>query len=131
MLMSEGWVNGASIAIVAIAVVRLCQVARARRARVAETSTAAKDPVSSVDAYLLQAHTHGNRAEIARSEMCGCVSCGQLYRPTEIAGWAGETAVCPRCGRKTVVGSGAGIVLTRELLHRSRALGVSEETPAG
>jgi hypothetical protein len=131
MLTTQSWVNGVSIVIVAAALARVWHGARARRARVAETSAAANDPVSSADAYLLLAHTRGNRAEIERSEICGCVYCEQLYQPAEIAGWAGETAVCPRCGQKTVVGSGAGIPLTRELLHRSHALGVREETAAG
>jgi hypothetical protein len=131
MLTTQSWVNAASIGIVAAALARVWHGARARRARVTETSAAVNDPASSVDAYLLQAHTQGNRAEIERSEMCGCVHCEQLYRPGEIAGWAGETAVCPRCGRMTVVGSGAGFVLTRELLRQSRALGVGEETAAG
>jgi hypothetical protein len=173
MVLTQGWVNAISIVIVTVALVRLWYGVRAGHAQlVGEGVTGTKEPVSSVDAYLLlectrgnraeglaaclpkdQAkaltrggeaqpmaaraedaglfvdgyllleHTRENRAELGRSEMCGCLYCEQLYRPGEIAGWVGDTAVCPRCRRKAVVGSGAGIVLTRELLRRSHAVG--------
>jgi hypothetical protein len=123
MLLTQSWVNAVSIAVVAVSLWRLWHSAHARRAA---DHAAEKQPVSSVDAYLLREHTRANRAEIERSDVCGCIYCEQLYRPAEIAGWAGETAVCPRCGRKTVVGSGAGITLTHELLHRSHAVGAQE-----
>lgn len=126
MPLSESWVNAVSIGIVAAGVVRLWFVVRPRP-RMAERAPE-KELVSSVDAYLLLEHTRGNRAEIERSELCGCLYCEQLYRPGEIAGWAAETAVCPRCGRKAVVGSAAGIVLTRELLHRSHGFGYAEDS---
>ena len=129
MVLTQGWVNGISIGIVVVAVARLWRGARTQRAR--EGATGKKEPVSTVDAYLLLEHTRENRAEVGRSEVCGCLYCEQLYRPREIAGWVGETAVCPRCGRTSVVGSGAGIVLTRELLQRSHAVGVGEETRTG
>jgi hypothetical protein len=122
MVLTQGWVNAVSIGIVGAAVARLWH--GARRAQLnGEGVTGTKEPVSSVDAYLLLEHTRENRAELGRSEMCGCLYCEQLYRPAEIAGWVGDTAVCPRCRRKAVVGSGAGIVLTRELLRRSHAVG--------
>ena len=123
MLLTQSWVNAVSIAVVAASLWRLWHGAHARRT---SDPVAEKQPVSSVDAYLLLEHTRANRAEIERSNVCGCIYCEQLYRPAEIAGWAGETAVCPRCGRKMVVGSGAGIPLTRELLHRSHAVGTQE-----
>ena len=125
MVLTQGWVNGISIGIVVVAVARLWRAVRA------PGGATGKKEVSSVDAYLLLKHTRENRAEVGRSEVCGCLYCEQLYRPGEIVGWVGETALCPRCGRKSVVGSDAGIVLTRELLHRSHAVGVGEETRAG
>src|ERR1700741_990079 len=122
MVLTQGWVNAVAIGMVTVAVARLWRGTRAREAE--EGATGKKEAVSSVDAYLLLEHTRENRAEVGRSEMCGCLYCEQLYRPAEIAGWVGATALCRRCGRKTVVGSGAGIALTRELLHRSHAGGV-------
>ena len=125
MVLTQGWVNAVAIGIVTVAVARLWRGARTRRTHGAEEgATGKKEAVSSVDAYLLLKHTRENRAEVGRSEVCGCLHCEQLYRPAEIAGWVGETAVCPRCGRKSVVGSGAGIRLTRALLHRTHAVGV-------
>jgi hypothetical protein len=121
MVLTQGCVNAVAIGIVTVAVARLWRGARARRAREAEEA-GSKERVSSVDAYLLLEHTRENLAEVGRSEMCGCLYCEQLYRPAEIAAWVEETAVCPRCGRTSVVGSGAGIALTRELLHRSHAV---------
>jgi hypothetical protein len=126
MVLTQGWVNAVSIGIVGTSLWRLWNTARGGglpedRAK-ALARAVAQNAGLFVDGYLLLAHTRQNRAEISRSEVCGCLHCEQLYRPAEIAGWVGETAVCPRCGQKTVVGSGAGMVLTRELLHRSHAV---------
>jgi hypothetical protein len=135
MVLTQGWVNAVSIGIVGTSLWRLWQAARGVAGGLAEDRAKALTPMAVgqdaglfVDAYLLLAHTRQNRAEISRSEVCGCLYCEQLYRPAEITGWAGETAVCPRCGQKTVVGSGAGMVLTRELLHRSHVVGVGGES---
>jgi hypothetical protein len=127
MVLTQGWVNAVSIVIVGASLWRLWHTARRSglpkgRAKALARVAVAQNSDLFVDGYLLLAHTRQNRAEISRSEVCGCLHCEQLYRPAEIAGWAGETAVCPRCGQKTVVGSGAGMVLTRELLHRSHAV---------
>jgi hypothetical protein len=75
-------------------------------------------------AYLLPKHMHHNRAEIQDGELCGCISCEQLFPRNEILRWvgAGTTAVCPRCDTAAVVGSGAGFQLTPELLHRAHQL---------
>ncbi len=80
-------------------------------------------PGSFADAYSLPPHAFHNRAEIEDSDWCGCLCCEQMYRPMEIEHWqrdaAGDTAICPRCRRTAVVGSGAGFVLTPELVHRA------------
>ena len=132
MVLTQGWVNAVSIAIVGTSLWRLWHTARGGgrpedKAKALARVAVARNAGLFVDGYLLLAHTRQNRAEISRSKMCGCLYCEQLYRPAEIVGWAGETAVCPRCGQKMVVGSGAGMVLTPELLHRSHAVGVSGE----
>jgi hypothetical protein len=129
MVLTQGWVNTVSIGIVGMSLWRLWH--RARGVVGGGPKDRAKALTRAglfVDGYRLLAHTRQNRAEISRSEVCGCLYCEQIYRPGEIAGWAGETAVCPRCGQMAVVGSGAGMVLTRELLHRSHAVGVGGES---
>jgi hypothetical protein len=76
------------------------------------------------DAYLLPQHMHHNRAEIEAAELCGCISCEQMFQQFEIQRWvgAGTTAVCPRCDTAAVVGSGAAFELTPQLLHRAHQL---------
>jgi hypothetical protein len=119
-MLTQSWVNWISIAVVGGGVVRLWQVTRSRgRPR----ATAKDEQDSLVDTYLVAEHMRHNRAEIERSETCGCVHCEQLYRPAEVTGWVeDDTAVCPRCGVSAVVGSAAGLALTRELLRRARAV---------
>jgi hypothetical protein len=126
MLLTEDLVNSAGIAFAGIGLVGLRRGTGRTKKRRAGTSK----PMSLRDAYLMFEHTRENRAEIERSEMCGCLWCQHLYRPTEIAVWVNETAVCPRCMRMTVVGSGAGFGLTRELLHRSHFVGFGEDMRA-
>lgn len=77
-----------------------------------------------------RAHRHSSchRAEIEASEVCGCFFCLATFPPTEIQEWvdnvgAGEdapgiTALCPRCGIDSVIGSASGYPITPEFLGR-------------
>jgi hypothetical protein len=87
-----------------------------------------------IPAHQLPRHMHHNRAEIEGSDLCGCISCEQIFQKDEVRAWvaAGATAVCPRCDAAAVVGSGAGFQLTPELLHRAHLLlfeGIGLRTP--
>ena len=92
------------------------------------TRTVARESIKSkpitVEAYLLPQHMHHNRAEIQSGDLCGCISCVQMFPRGEIRRWsgAGTSAVCPRCDTAAVVGAGAGFQLTPELLHRAHQL---------
>ncbi|HEX4321361.1 MAG TPA: hypothetical protein VHZ52_10690 [Acidobacteriaceae bacterium] len=83
-----------------------------------------KPKAITLGAYLLPKHMHHNRAEIQGGEQCGCLFCEQFFPRSEILRWVGEgtTAICPRCGTASVVGSGAGFELTPELLHRAHQM---------
>ncbi len=65
----------------------------------------------------------GNRDEIPSSERCGCFHCLEIFLPMEVKDWIGErggrgqTALCPRCGIDSVVGSGSGYPITIEFLR--------------
>ena len=63
-------------------------------------------------------HTLNNRMEIAKSSMCGCISCKTVFAAAEVVDYidAGLTALCPRCGIDAVIGDAAGAELTAELL---------------
>lgn len=52
------------------------------------------------------------------SKLCACFYCGQSFRPDEIAEWIDndQTAICPKCGIDSVIGSAAGFPLTKEFL---------------
>ena len=72
----------------------------------------------------VHAHRHSlrHRAEILRSERCGCFFCQQMFAPAEIREWidwtgeVGQTALCPRCGIDAVIGSASGFPITPEFL---------------
>lgn len=61
------------------------------------------------------AHDHctAHRAEIERSESCRCFYCLDTFPPGEIEEWiadrGGDTAICPRCGIDSVIGSASGV----------------------
>jgi hypothetical protein len=70
-------------------------------------------------------HAANHRQEILASETCGCFFCLAIYRPSEISEWAdedengvGQTALCPRCGIDSVIGSKSGVSITGEFLSR-------------
>ncbi|MEM7180329.1 MAG: cytoplasmic protein [Spirochaetota bacterium] len=69
---------------------------------------------------VLEAHKHSfyNRDEIEKSKTCGCFYCLEVFQPTEILLWTDElsTAICPRCGVDSVLGSASGYSLEPDFL---------------
>jgi hypothetical protein len=84
------------------------------------------------------AHSFQNRAEVERSESCACFHCFARFAPSEIRLWTdsddpsdedpgalrpdtdtfrGATAICPRCGYDSVIGSASGYELSDDFLH--------------
>ena len=72
-----------------------------------------------------EAHKHCrlNRRELERSDKCACFYCGLIYQPSQIKAWCddGTTALCPRCGIDSVIGSASGIELTAQFLNQMNA----------
>jgi hypothetical protein len=65
----------------------------------------------------------GHRKQVEASDVCGCFYCLNTFPPTEIEEWVdedkdgiGQTALCPKCGIDSVLGSKAGFPLTPEFL---------------
>jgi hypothetical protein len=62
---------------------------------------------------LKSAHRHSatHRKEVEASAVCGCFYCCEVFSPSEIGEWLEEldgTALCPRCGIDSVIGSASG-----------------------
>lgn len=72
-----------------------------------------------------------NRASIENSTVCGCFHCEAIFAPSEVVDWindasvrrglTGETAICPRCGIDSVIGSESGFPITAEFLEKMHA----------
>lgn len=83
------------------------------------------------DLEAAHAHCALHRAEVERSSVCGCFYCRETFEPTAIREWiadrnvirgaTGETALCPRCGIDSVIGSASGYPITPDFLARMRA----------
>ena len=66
--------------------------------------------------YLKAAHKHSifHKKEILESNICGCFYCKKTFLPTAIKEWCdednpkGPTALCPKCGIDSVIGSKSG-----------------------
>ena len=52
-------------------------------------------------------HSSRHREEIEASARCGCFFCFRTFASTEIKAWIDgkQTALCPRCGVDSVIGS--------------------------
>ena len=82
-------------------------------------------PSRNDNARLESAHKRASRHrdEVLASELCGCFCCGDTFQPAEIVEWihecdgVGATAICPRYGIDSVIGSRSGIPLTPEFLR--------------
>lgn len=57
----------------------------------------------------IAAHKHSSRhrEEIEASARCGCFFCFRIFRSQDIKAWidANQTALCPKCGVDSVIGS--------------------------
>ena len=95
----------------------------------------ARMPTDIRDAH---AHCARNAGEIGKSDLCGCFYCLATFAPGEIEDWIGEqpryndredldapegssSAICPRCGIDSVIGSAAGFPLTADFLGRMKS----------
>ena len=74
--------------------------------------------------YVAIVHEHSirHRDEILASDICGCFYCLAVFPPSEITRWVdtedgvGQTALCPKCGIDSVIGSDSGYPIEPELL---------------
>ena len=73
---------------------------------------------------LVHKHSSKHRAEIEKSEICGCFYCCETFIPAEIEEWTdynkedvGQTALCPKCGIDSVIGSNSGYPIENSLLQ--------------
>jgi hypothetical protein len=78
---------------------------------------------------LVDAHRHCslNESELKQSELCGCFYCLAEFPPSAILEWVDDqdvgegrteaTALCPKCGIDSVIGSGSGFPITHSFLE--------------
>lgn len=61
-----------------------------------------------------------HREQVESSSFCGCFYCLEIFHPREIIEWVdeGKTALCPKCGIDSVIGSNSGVPLTNEFLNQ-------------
>jgi hypothetical protein len=80
--------------------------------------------VVGADRDYVGAHEHcwNNLLEVKSSSLCGCFKCVAIFPPNEIDRWGdrGITALCPRCGIDSVIGTASGYPITTEFLERMR-----------
>jgi hypothetical protein len=71
------------------------------------------------------AHEHAfrQREEQEHSDGCGCFYCFKTFSPSEVKTWVDDdkTAICPRCGMDSVIGSASGFPLIKVALRRMYA----------
>ena len=74
---------------------------------------------------LTSAHAHCriNRSELLGSELCGCFYCLAIFPTSEIVFWidkiqaSQQTALCPKCGIDSVIGSASDYPITADSLE--------------
>ncbi len=61
-----------------------------------------------------------NREQIESSPFCGCFYCLETFHSSEIVEWVDEekTALCPKCGIDSVIGSDSGVPITNSFLNQ-------------
>ena len=74
-------------------------------------------------------HSVHNGGEIIRSVTCGCYQCGTIFLSNQIYDWIGmdgksmdnATAVCPFCGRTSVIADSVAYPLKKDFLDYLKA----------
>jgi hypothetical protein len=68
-----------------------------------------------------------HRAEILKSDRCRCFYCLASFKPADIQDWVdseaqepGQTALCPKCGIDSVIGSASGVPLDDAFFEQMR-----------
>lgn len=61
-----------------------------------------------------------HRKQIEASDRCGCFYCLSVFLPVEITEWVDldTTAVCPKCGIDSVIGSASNMPVNPEFLSK-------------
>jgi len=61
-----------------------------------------------------------HRDTLKDSDVCGCFYCFEVFPPSEIEDWTDDddTALCPKCGIDSVIGSVSGYPIGREFLKK-------------
>jgi hypothetical protein len=61
-----------------------------------------------------------HRETLKESNVCGCFYCLGFFLPSEIQIWTDddETALCPKCGIDSVIGSVSGYPIEREFIKK-------------
>jgi len=64
-------------------------------------------------------HCYKSRREAMTSKICGCFHCLAIFPPCEIEQWLddGQTAMCPKCGTDSVIGSASGFSIDEQFLR--------------
>ncbi len=81
-----------------------------------------------MDVITAHQYTANHRAVVMASPVCGCFHCLSTFGPTDIQDWVdedssgqGQTALCPRCGVDTVIGSKSGVPVEQGSLAELRS----------
>ena len=72
------------------------------------------------DHLLAHKHCFQHRSELEASAVCGCFYCLAIFPLDEVAEWTDDenTALCPKCGIDSVIGSASEYPITTEFLQR-------------
>ena len=64
-------------------------------------------------------HTINHRTELDESAHCGCFFCFRTFSSVEIKIWIDkeQTALCPRCGIDSVIGTASGFQIDDRFLR--------------
>lgn len=79
-----------------------------------------------IDVVAAHRHSIRHREETLTSEVCGCFYCLAVFPTSEINEWVntqdgiGQTALCPKCGIDSVIGSNSGYPIEPGFLEQIR-----------
>ncbi len=83
----------------------------------------------------IEAHKYSSRHRhsLMKSDLSGCFYCLAIFNPSKIVDWTdeGTTALCPKCGIDSVIGSASGFPIQTEFLKSMQRYWFSKAVKRG
>lgn len=71
---------------------------------------------------LIDSYAYENKEDVQNSTKCGCFGCGKIIKSADITEFHGNDAICPLCGKQTIIPENQGVELNENVMTLYRKI---------